>query len=238
MNIKLLILERNILTTFTCINLVFGLMYIFMDLRNKPNKYILLGVVDYFLIQVPICTVIIASFAEFYGVIILLFIQMIVGFSVIPFTLLIWVYMFTRIFHERSTIIVIPTVILVLLFEGCFWYFLFVDISMLGVSEVSFHLIYGPVLIIFLLVYLAYYAITGFIFVKKTDLDKDNTDILTTGDLIAVNNLLAIPCYLLFSVFLLPNAVMLFFIYLFFSINYLTYHGALLSIKKGTYKGW
>ena len=98
-----LLFEGAYLIAMAVFNLFFGVVYIWEAIK-APNKYISLGALDYFAIQLPIYAAIAAYFAQIFGMPIPHFIHLIIGFSFIPFTLIIWLYLFTRIYPKRNII--------------------------------------------------------------------------------------------------------------------------------------
>lgn len=233
MNPKYLWFEGYILTSATVLYLIGGIMFILLDVKKTPNKYLFLGMIDYFMIQLPIYAALAVFFAEIFEIIIPHLIHLIIGFSLVPFTLLIWLYLFTRICRNRSTLIIILTVILISIFQGCFWYYLITDISMLAVPAISLHITFGPILSIFFLISLAYYLITGYFFIKKTDLKKHNTDLVVTGELVFMSNIIAIGYYFLLTIYF----ALYFLVFSFLITAYFVFHTTRISIAKGTYEG-
>ena len=244
-----IVFEGSVLISYSIITLICGLLYIVRDLRLRQgsNRFLLLGLLNYFLIQLPIYSKIIAIVSTILGMKIGTRMYLLIGFSFLPVSLLIWTYFFLQFFGKKYGKILFSSLGLVGIFEFVFWYCFLFDVSLLAFPGFSIYWIYGPVLILLLLSYLSYYLSTGIFFISEKVppsylRDKENTDIFITAHLIVILNALMIGNYFLLIFPLPENTAMDLILALppliTLAVGYLTFHSIRNSISKGTYKGW
>ena len=98
----------------------------------------------------------------------------IIGTSAMPLFLLIWLKAFTEFaYREKQKLILITFLIVGLIFEIIFFYFLFTQPNFIGTFKTPFQVVYGIYIEIFLVIFLLVVLITGILFGKKTLSSED-----------------------------------------------------------------
>jgi len=114
-----------------------------------------------------------------------------------PIFLLIWLKVFTDLAYvEKQKLILIIFLIIGIIFEIIFFYFLFTHPNLIGTFKTPFQVVYGIYIEIFLVIFLLVVLITGILFGKKS-ISSENPELKLKGKfLIAAFVLFTIGAFL------------------------------------------
>jgi hypothetical protein len=180
------ILQGSFSLTFVIISIIIGVKILIKYFEYKSNQFLLVGLTwiglstpwwpdSINLILVLTTNSILSIEANF-----------IIGTSTMPFFLLIWLKAFTDlVYKEQQKYILIIFLIIGIIFEIIFYYFLFTQPNLIGTFETPFQVVYGIYIEIFLVIFLLVIGITGILFGKQS-LRSENSEIRLKGKFLII----------------------------------------------------
>lgn len=180
------ILQGSFSLTFVIISIIIGVKILIKYFEHKSNQFLLVGITwiglstpwwpdSINLILVLTTNSILSIEANF-----------IIGTSAMPFFLLVWLKAFTDFaYKEKQKLILIIFLIIGIIFEIIFFYFLFTQPNLIGTFETPFQVVYGIYIEIFLVIFLLVIVITGILFGKQS-LKSENPEIKLKGKFLIV----------------------------------------------------
>ncbi|MFX0073778.1 MAG: hypothetical protein ACFFAO_22080 [Candidatus Hermodarchaeota archaeon] len=103
------------------------------------------------------------------------FLSFLISFSLLPVFVLCWLVAFNDLTTPNNKwLIIVPYLIIGIIFEVIFFYYLFTDVSLLGTYIGLFHLVFTPFMQLYLFVNTIVFLITGLIFSGKSMKSEDD----------------------------------------------------------------
>lgn len=180
------ILQGSFSLIFVIISIIIGVKILIKYFEYKSNQFLLVGLTwiglstpwwpdSINLILILTTNSILSIEANF-----------IIGTSTMPFFLLIWLKAFTDlVYKEKQKYILIIFLIIGIIFEIIFYYFLFTQPNLIGTFETPFQVVYGIYIEIFLVIFLLVIVITGILFGKQS-LRSENPEIKLKGKFLII----------------------------------------------------
>ena len=180
------ILQGSFSLIFVIISIIIGVKILIKYFEYKSNQFLLVGLTwiglstpwwpdSINLILVLTTNSILSIEANF-----------IIGTSTMPFFLLVWLKAFTDFaYKEKQKYILIIFLIIGIIFEIIFFYFLFTQPNLIGTFETPFQVVYGIYIEIFLVIFLLVIGITGILFGKQS-LRSENPEIKLKGKFLII----------------------------------------------------
>ena len=180
------ILQGSFSLIYVIISIIIGVKILIKYFEYKSNQFLLVGITwiglstpwwpdSINLILILTTNSILSIEANF-----------IIGTSAMPFMLLVWLKAFTDFaYKEKQKYILIIFLIIGIIFEIIFFYFLFTQPNLIGTFETPFQVVYGIYIEIFLVIFLLVIGITGILFGKQS-LRSENPEIKLKGKFLIV----------------------------------------------------
>lgn len=180
------ILQGSFSLIFVIISIIIGVKILIKYFEYKSNQFLLVGLTwiglstpwwpdSINLILILTTNSILSIEANF-----------IIGTSTMPFFLLVWLKAFTDlVYKEKQKYILIIFLIIGIIFEIIFYYFLFTQPNLIGTFETPFQVVYGIYIEIFLVIFLLVIVITGILFGKQS-LRSENPEIKLKGKFLII----------------------------------------------------
>ncbi len=180
------ILQGSFSLIFVIISIIIGVKILFKYFEYKSSQFLLVGLTwiglstpwwpdSINLILILTTNSILSIEANF-----------IIGTSTMPIFLLFWLKAFTDLAYvEKQKLILIIFLIVGIIFEIIFYYFLFTQPNLIGTFKTPFQVVYGIYIEIFLIIFLLVVLITGILFGKKS-LSSENPELKLKGKFLIV----------------------------------------------------
>ena len=237
MTIELTLLE--ILTgtlnlIFVIISLIVGLKILSKYFEFKKKYYIYVGI-TWIGISTPWMHGALAFILLFFNIVLAEEIRFIIGYVFIPIITVLWLITFTDfMYREKKKILVGAYIIISLVCEFLFFYFLFTDrVNMIGYFERTFSAVYRPFVRFTLLFFLVSALITFLLFANQSR-KSDDPELSLKGKFLIVAFLTYAACAILDSFFLFSAVIVVIVRLLLMSSAIEFYFGWILpeSVKK------
>jgi len=219
---------------FVVISLIVGLKILSKYFEFEKKYYIYVGI-TWIGISTPWMHGALAFILLFFNIILADEIRFIIGYVFIPIITVLWLITFTDfMYREKKKILVGTYIIISLVCEILFFYFLFTDrVNMIGYFERTFSAVYRPFVRFSLLFFLVSALITFLLFANKSR-KSDDPELSLKGKFLIVAFLTYAACAVLDSFFLFSAVIVVIVRLLLMSSAIEFYFGWILpeSVKK------
>ena len=228
------ILTGTLNLIFVIISLIVGLKILSKYFEFKKKYYIYVGI-TWIGISTPWMHGALAFILLFFNIVLAEEIRFIIGYVFIPIITVLWLITFTDfMYREKKKILVGAYIIISLVCEFLFFYFLFTDrVNMIGYFERTFSAVYRPFVRFTLLFFLVSALITFLLFANQSR-KSDDPELSLKGKFLIVAFLTYAACAILDSFFLFSAVIVVIVRLLLMSSAIEFYFGWILpeSVKK------